>query len=72
MHLPEGMRRAFRIRVRGVDIAVMRLLFGWKFNPVLCQRVLGFFLGGLRKGGVVVFHYLDDFMFFGRSKREVR
>ena len=52
-------------------IAILRLPFGWKYSPVLCQRILQFFLKDLKKGQTLVLHYLDDFMVLGHDRARV-
>ena len=55
--LPKEFEEAFRLSLgnlgeglEGETFALLRLPFGWKFSPVLCQRVLQFFLEDLKKG----------------------
>ena len=55
----------------GGNISIIRLPFGWKYSPVLCQRVLQFFIKDLKIGQVVVLHYLDDFMVLGKDFAKV-
>ena len=52
----------------GEVISILRLPFGWKYSPVLCQRVLQYFIKGLKKGQTLILHYLDDFMVLGKDK----
>ena len=49
----------------GETISILRLPFGWKYSPVLCQRVLQYFIRGLQAGQTLILHYLDDFMVLG-------
>ena len=44
---------------------MLRLPFGWKFSPALCQRTLAFFTKHLSGDRVLILHYLDDFMVVG-------
>ena len=52
----------------GGGISIRRLPFGWKYSPVLCQRILQYFIKGLKKGQTLILHYLDDFMVLGKDK----
>ena len=71
--LPEEFQNSFRLHLggEGGNISIIRLPFGWKYSPVLCQRVLQFFIKDLKIGQVVVLHYLDDFMVLGKDFAKV-
>ena len=47
---------------------ILRLPFGWKYFPVLCQRLLPFFIKDLKAGQTFILHYLDDFMVLSFDK----
>ena len=71
--LPERFWDSFRFFDASVEgggevISILRLPFGWKYSPVLCQRVLQYFIKGLKKGQTLILHYLDDFMVLGKDK----
>jgi hypothetical protein len=72
MVLPEGFQESFRFRLEGTNYSLLRLPFGWKASPVLCQRILEYFLLGLDVGEVLVLLYIDDFMVVGLDKDRVR
>ena len=48
------------------------LPFECKFSPVLCQRVLQYFLLNLEKGTTHILYCLDDFCIIGLDRAEVR
>ena len=55
----------FRFRFGGKPWDMLRLPFGWKYSPALCQ----FLLGGLVRDIVLLIHYLDDFLSVGDIAR---
>ena len=44
-------------RGRGNNFDLEVVIFGWKYSPVLCQRVLQYFVKGLKKGHTLILHY---------------
>ena len=73
--LPEHLQDAFRISLggkSGKNISILRLPFGWKYSPILCQRILQFFLSDLKPGQILILHYLDDFMVLGVDRGQVQ
>ena len=72
MVLPKEFCRAFRLKLGDKNVSLMRVPFGWKFSPVLCQRVLQHFFLNLKKGGTLILHYLDEFSIIGANQNEVR
>ena len=66
--LPEPYKNSFRVRIDGKSYAFSCLRFGWRFSPVICQYVLAFVTGSVDTSGVVVLHYLDDFLVIGYGK----
>mmetsp|Transcript_112384 Transcript_112384/g.195192 ORF Transcript_112384/g.195192 Transcript_112384/m.195192 type:complete len:527 (+) Transcript_112384:257-1837(+) len=70
--LPEAFWNSFRLQMGDKNVSLLRVPFGWKFSPVLCQRVLQHFLVNLKKGETLILHYLDDFCIIGGNKDEVR
>ena len=61
----------FRVRIDGKCYAFSYLIFGWRFSPVICQYVLAFVTGPVDTSGVLVLHYLDDFLVIGYGKAKV-
>ena len=47
---------------------ILRLPFGGRYSPVLCQRVLQFFTKDLKKGPTLILRYLDEFMVLRHDK----
>ena len=71
--LPDRFWASFRFSDASVEgggetISILRLPFGWKYSPVLCQRILQYFIKGLKVGQTMISHYLDDFMVLGKDK----
>ena len=48
------------------------LPFGWKYSPILCQKVLDRWLEEIGLVGVLVLIYIDDVLIVGRGKGRVR
>ena len=69
--LPEPYKNSFRVRIDGKSYAFSCLPFGWRFSPVICQYVLAFVTGSVDTSGVLVLHYLDDFLVIGYGKAKV-
>ena len=69
--LPEPYKNSFRVRNDGKSYAFSCLPFGWRFSPVVCQYVLAFVTGSVDTSGVLVLHYLDDFLVVGHGKARV-
>ena len=46
----------------------MRLPFGWKYSPVICQRLLGSLVRDLIPPDILLIHYLDDFLLAARDR----
>ena len=69
--LPEPCKNSFRVRIDGKSYAFSCLPFGWCFLPVICQYVLAFVTGSVDTSGVLVLHYLDDFLVIGYGKAKV-
>ena len=69
--LPEPYKNSFRVRIDGKSYAFSCLPFGWRFSPVIRQYVLAFVTGSVDTSGVLVLHYLDDFLVIGYGKAKV-
>ena len=69
--LPEPYKNSFRVRIDGKSYAFSCLPFGWRFSPVICQYVLALVTGSVDTSGVLVLHYLDDFLVIGYGKAKV-
>ena len=69
--LPERYKNSFRVRIDGKSYAFSCLLFGWRFSPVICQYVLAFVTGSVDTSGVLVLHYLDNFLVIGYGRAKV-
>lgn len=72
LKLPQEFRSSLHLKFEGRHVAIFRVSFGWKYSPILCQRVLAYFLASLPSGGRLVLHYLDEFMVLGRERGSVR
>ena len=74
--LPKRWRDIFRVSVSGQSYAWSSLPFGWKYSPVVCQRLMGALAGNsVCDLQVLPFTYLDDILAAGARrdlKREVR
>ena len=69
--LPEPYKNSFRVRIDGKSYAFSCPPFGWRFSLVICQYVLAFVTGSVDTSGVLVLHYLDDFLVIGYGKARV-
>ena len=69
--LPEPYKNSFRVRIDGKSYAFSCLPFGWRFSPVICQYVLAFVTSLVDTSGVIVLHYLDDFLVVSYGKTRV-
>ena len=49
-----------------------RMLFGWKFYPLLCQLALQKVIEGIVPPHMIIFHYLDYFLLLGGCPRELK
>ena len=59
------------MRTNGKSYAFSCLPSGWRFSPVICQYVLAFVTSSVDTNGVIVLHYLDDFLVVGYRKTTV-
>ena len=66
--LPEPYENNFRVRIDGKSYAFSCLPFGWRSSPGICQYVLAFVTSSVDTCGVIVMHYLDDFLVVGYGK----
>ena len=62
----------FRFRFGGQLWDTKRLPFGWKYSPVVCQRLLGSWVRDLIPPDVLLIHYLDDFLLVARDRVRLR
>ena len=69
--LPEPYKNSFRVRIDGKSYAFSCLPFDWRFPPVICEYVLAFVTTSVDTSGVIVLHYLDDFLVVGYGKSRV-
>ena len=70
--LPEAFRVAFRISDGEGGVLSFRCLpFGWKYSPILCQKVLERLVEEIGMVGVLVLIYIDDVLIVGRGKARV-
>ena len=53
-------------------LAFRCLPFGWKYSPLLCQRVWETLVADAGLLGVLVLIYLDDVLVVGRGRARVR
>ena len=66
--LPETLWGAFRISDGEGGVLSFRCLpFGWKYSPILCQKVLKRFVEEIGLVGVLVLIYIDDVLVVGRG-----
>ena len=49
-----------------------RMPFGWNFSPLLCQLALQKVIEGILPTYLIIFHYLDDFLFLGGCSEELQ
>ena len=69
--LPAPHKNSFRVRIDGKSYAFSCLPFAWRFSPVICQYVLAFVTSSVDTSGLIVLHYLDDFLVVGYGKTRV-
>ena len=73
LQLPRGFWGAFRVSDGEGGVLAFRCLpFGWKYSPLLCQRVLEGLMADAGLSGVLVLVYLDDVLVVGRGRARVR
>ena len=73
LRLPEAFWGAFRISDGEGGVLSFRCLpFGWKYSPILCQKVLERLVEEIGVVGVLVLIYIDDVLIVGRGKGHVR
>ena len=71
--LPKTFWRAFRILDGEGGILSFRCLpFGWKYSPMLCQKVLERLVEEIGVVGALVLIYIDDVLIVGRGRAGVR
>ena len=71
--LPPHARRAFRFRATGggTVYSLDRLPFGWKYSPIICQFALSEIVTPLILEGILLLHYMDDFLLIGPNPAEL-
>ena len=73
LRLTEAFWGAFRIWDGDGGVLVLRwLLFGWKYSPILCQKVLERPVEEIGLVGVLVLIYMDHVLIVGRGKGRMR
>ena len=73
LQLPREFWGAFRVSDGEGGVLAFRCLpFGWKYSPLLCQRVLEGLVADAGLLGVLVLIYLDDVLVVGRGRARVR
>ena len=73
LQLPRELWGAFRVSDGEGGVLAFRCLpFGWKYSPLLCQRVLEGLMADAGLSGVLVLIYLDDVLVVGRGRVRVR
>ena len=73
LRLPETFWGAFRISDGEGGVLSFRCLpFGWKYSPILCQKLLERLVEEIGLVGVLVLIYIDDVLIVGRGKARVR
>ena len=73
LRLPEAFWGAFRVLAGTGGVLSFRCLpFGWKYSPILCQKVLERFKEEIGLVGVFVLIHIDDVLIVGREKARVR
>ena len=72
LRLPETFWGAFRISDgEGGVLSFKCLPFGWKYSPILCQKVLERLVEEIGLVGVLVLIYIDDVLIVGRGRARV-
>ena len=73
LRLPEAFWGAFRISDGEGGVLSFRFLpFGWKYSPILCQKVLKRLVEEIGLVGVLVLIYIDNVLIVGPGKGRVR
>ena len=73
LRLPEAFWGAFRILDgEGGILSFTCLLFGWKYSPIVCQKLWEQIVEEIGLVGVLVLIYIDDVLIMGRGKARVR
>ena len=73
LRLREAFWGAFRISDgKGGVLSFTCLPFGWKYSPILCQKVLKRLVEEIGLVGVLVLIYIDDVLIVGWGKGRVR
>ena len=62
----------FRFRFGGKLWDMKRLPFGWKYSPVICQRLLGSLVQDLIPPDSLLLQYLDDGLLVARDRTRLR
>ena len=72
LHIPihRAYHRFLAFRYKGIDYAFRALPFGLSTAPRVFTRVTKVVLAFLRRKGILVFAYLDDWLLVGRSAQE--
>ena len=69
---PFGGLSVSRMARGGGGLSFRCLPFGWKYSPILCQKVLERLVEEIGLVGVLVLIYIDDVLIVGRGKGHVR
>lgn len=74
LHIPihQADQKFLAFRYRGTDYAYNALPFGLSTAPRVFTRVTRSILAHLRRKGILLFAYLDDWLLLGRSEEESR
>ena len=73
LRLLEAFWGAFRISDGKGEVLSFRCLhFGWKYSPILCQKVLEHLVEDIGLVGPLVLIYIDNVLIVGRGKGRVR
>ena len=73
MRLPETFWGPFHISDGEGGVLSFRCSpFGWKYSPILCQKVLERLVEEIGLVGVLVLIYIDDVLIMGRGRARVR
>jgi len=72
LHVPlaPDARRAFALRTRNGILVFHALSFGWNHSPVVWQRVIRCPIRHLRRRGIRIFFFVDDFLVLASSPEE--
>ena len=70
IRLPRSWRRTFVMRAGRQRWRIPTLPFGWKYSPVICQRLVQGIVSSALRGYSATWHvYLDDVLITARSQR---